>query len=158
MRNGVTIKGRVLAVLVGILLMAGLWIATEGIYAVVRFKADQSLAYKTYQQLFGVSASQAKMQALDPGVVVSERQFEELMDQFLAYDVGLGNTPYRKLKTDRSVTNYVEDGCKYQKPNQDKAVVRLRTLLFNPFDPVMPFYDWDNPLSPDLKALRSIVR
>ncbi len=143
----------VLAFVAVILICAFTYLAGEGLYAVVRLdRADQSLAYKTYQRLFGVSASRAEMQALDPGVVVSERQFEELMDQFRAHDVGLGNSPYRKLKTDSASVNQVEDGCMYQKPNQDKAFVRLRTMLFNPFDPVLAFYDCDKPLSPDLQT------
>ena len=149
----------VLAFLVVVLVSAITYFVGEGIYAVARLdRADQSFAYQTYQQLFGASASQAKMQALDPGVVVSELQFEELMDQFMAHDVGLGNSPYRKLKTDRSAINHVEDGCMYMKPNLDKAFVRLRTLLFNPFDPVLAFYDWDKPLSPDLQAFFETYR
>lgn len=142
----------VVALVVVILICAFTYLAGEGLYAVARpDRGDQTVAYKTYQLLFGVSARQANMQSLDPGVVVSERQFEELMDQFVAHDVGLGNTPYNKLKTDRSAINYTEDGCMYQKPNQDKAIVRLRTMLFNPFDPVLAFYDWGKPLSPDLQ-------
>ena len=131
----------VVALVVVILICAFTYLAGEGLYAVARPDKGrfQTFAYKTYQGLFGVSARQANMQSLDPGVVVSERQFEELMDQFVAHDVGLGNTPYRKLKTDRSAINYTEDGCMYQKPNQDKAIVRLRTMLFNPFDPVLAY-------------------
>ena len=84
--------------------------------------------------------------------VLRRSQFEDLIDAFIADGVGLGNTPYRQLKTDSAMINERVDGCLRQKPNLHKTVTQIRTALFEPFDPVFAFWDADARLSPEVQA------
>lgn len=86
-------------------------------------------------------------------MVRSEREFEALLDAFLEEGVGLGSSPYRELKTDRSrVNERGDDGILRQRANVRKKSAQIRTHLFEPFDPVTAFWDVDAPLSPEVRA------
>lgn len=138
-----------LAVLLGIGLP---YMTIEGIYAVARGpRATTSLTYDLYRRWF----VDPRVPAFDPHdpttrVVTEASQFEAMMDLFRANEVGIGNSPFTRLKNERVAINTEENGCKVQKPNLHKIMAFLRSNVFNPFDQLTYFYDAARQLPPEL--------
>jgi hypothetical protein len=116
----------------------------EGVYALWRGdEADTSIAYKAFSMF---------KEHDDPGihypVITDARVFDKLLASFKADGVGLGNSKYDELRTERAASKTLVDGCKVQKPNLDKTMTLLRAGLYEPFSPVVAFYDTNTELRP----------
>lgn len=127
----------------------------EGIYSVARWsRPHQSLT----RRIVGLGAAAWRHEPPpEPGspnalLIRDPGEIEALLDVLEADGVGLGNTPYSRLKTERASINTRQDGCLIQKPNLHKKMAVLRTALFEPFDPVTAFVDADAKLSPAVQA------
>lgn len=130
-----------IAILVLGLLAEGLWVAVH--FRSVVSAVSRLLPGPPDEPLDGEPAA---------ATVLRRSQFDDLLGAFAADGVGLGNTPYEQLKTERAMINERVDGCLRQKPNVHKTVTQLRTALFEPFDPVFAFWDADAKLSPEVQA------
>ncbi len=141
-------------VLIAVIIAAVTFLVGEGLYAIsLGGRSGQSLSY----QLYDLIGSRANPVADTPpgiraDVINDERAFESLLEDFKEDGVGLGNTPYDVLRTQRAALNYDEGGCLRQKPNADKTSKFLRTTLFDPFNPPNAFYDTDEALTPEVSA------
>src|SRR5262249_15519490 len=83
--------------------------------------------------------------------IISDRsEIEPLLGLMKENAVGLGNSPFKVLKTDEAAVNEEKDGCLWQKPNQRKVMSYLRSDLFNPFDQLTYFHDADRALPKEL--------
>jgi lysophospholipase L1-like esterase len=123
----------------------------EGVYALVRGETlDTSLSFKALDLLTGGMPDQ-DLEVYAP-LITRPEAFEELLDEFEADGVGLGNSQYEQLRTDRAELNTVVDGCKAQKANLDKEMTYLRAGLYEPFSLVTAFYDFGSPLHPEVRA------
>jgi lysophospholipase L1-like esterase len=140
-----------LAVLVGVGLP---YLMIEGIYSLSRGRhASTSLSYDLYRRwlldrgpLPLDDGDQTTRNITDPS------QFEAMMDLFKANEIGIGNSPFAELKTERVAINGEDNGCKVQKPNLRKTMAFVRSNAFNPFDQLTSFYDADKVLPPELAA------
>ncbi len=127
----------------------------EGGYALSRGdRLGTSLSFKALdlarQELPGLKSDQ-DLEIYAP-VITRPAAFEPLLDAFKADGVGLGNSQYDQLRTDRAELNAVIDGCTAQKPNLDKEMTYLRAGLYEPFSLVTAFYDYGKPLRPEVQA------
>lgn len=139
----------VVALLVGLMVP---YLIAEGVYSLAQGpKAATSLAYDTYASWF-LDRKVPPHDRSDPTteVVTSLSQFKEHMDAFKTEGIGIGNSPFRELKTTRVALNEEQNGCKVQKPNLRKVVAYVKSNLFNPFDQITYFHDLDQELSPEL--------
>ena len=126
----------------------------EGIYALSRRgEPGTSLTWRIFAGL-GASdwwrGTDGQPASPDLRLVVDPTEFEALLDQFKAAGVGIGNSPYKELRTEQAKANVDSDGCLTQKPNLDKTMTFLRSNLFNNFDPPNVFYDTATELPRDV--------
>lgn len=138
------------ALLVGLIVP---YLIAEGVYSVVKGPvASTSLAYDTYAAWF-IDRNVPPHDPCDPTteVITSLSQFKSHMDAFKTERIGIGNSPFRELKTTQVALNDEEDGGKSQKPNLRKIVAYVKSNLFNPFDQITYFHDADQKLSPELE-------
>jgi hypothetical protein len=146
--------GRMKTLLSGLVvaLVAGAaYLVCEGVYSL--WRADQAGTSLGYQLYASVSASfRPSGDRPADRVIVQESQIEALLETFRAHGVALGNTPFDELRTDLATINYEEDGCKLLKPNLDKTMTYLRSLVYDPFNPPMAFFDTGRPQPPDMAA------
>ena len=141
---------RTVALLVGLMVP---YLIAEGVYSVAKGpEAATSLAYDAYSAWF-VDRQAPPHDPNDPTteVITNLSQFKSHMDAFKAEGIGIGNSPFRELKTTRVALNDEKDGCKVQKPNLRKVVAYVKSNLFNPFDQITYFHDADQKLSPELE-------
>ncbi|MFO1059501.1 MAG: hypothetical protein U1E53_21345 [Dongiaceae bacterium] len=85
-------------------------------------------------------------------ILTDGRQIEPYVELFKENGVGLGNSPYRELRTKQGSINQVVDGCLEMKPNLRKTLSFMRSELYNNFDPLNYFYDTDRKLPAELQA------
>jgi hypothetical protein len=138
--------GRMKTLLSGLVvaLVAGVaYLACEGAYSL--WRADQTGTSLGYQLSARAKAS-LEPAGDGPGklasrVIVQNGQVEALLPSFRDFGVALGNTPFDELRTDLATVNYEEDGCKLLKPNLHKTMTYLRSLVYDPFNPPMAFFD-----------------
>jgi lysophospholipase L1-like esterase len=126
------------------------FLAGEGLYAIaLGDRPSRSLSYQIYDLIGSRPNTSADTPSgIRADVINDEREFKSLLEDFKEDGVGLGNTPYEVLRTEKAAMNYDEDGCLRQKPNADKTSNFLRTTLFDPFNPPNAFYDTDEELTP----------
>jgi hypothetical protein len=135
-----------------VLAVAMPWLVAEGVYSVTRgAQAETSLAYALLSRWLW----EGKLREVDPHdpntrVVQRLGQIEELVPALRANGVGMGNSPFKELKTEEAGINTEEGDCVMQKPNQHKTTSFLRSSLFNPFDQATYFYDRDRTLPPEV--------
>lgn len=125
------------------------FLAGEGLYAIsLGDRSGQSLTYQLYDLINSkLNTSDGTPSGIRANIIRYEREFKSLLQDFKEDGVGLGNTPYEVLRTEKAAINYDEDGCLRQKPNLGKTSVYLRTTLFDPFNPPNAFYDADEALT-----------
>jgi hypothetical protein len=113
-----------------------------------------SIGYRTVALIRGDSWRQGIEDDGEPNAVAlaDVHEIEVLLEALAADAVGLGNTPYKQLKTDASTMYYYDRGCKHQKPNVRKLHMQLVTRLFDPLDPVVAFWDEGRELRPEVAA------
>jgi hypothetical protein len=142
---------RVLAMLIGFGIP---YLIFEGIYSLSHMgRAATSLTYELYRRRV-LDHRVAPFDANDPTtrVITDPSQFDAMMEMFKANNVGIGNSPFKELKSPAVATNTEENGCKVQKPNLRKTMWFLRSNIFNPFDQLTFFYDSDRQLPEPLAA------
>ena len=152
-KRGGGLKGALTGIAITMLTTAVAYFSFEGLYAVHAWDhADGSLTYRLYvmaRERIG-AARVARDQPVVP--VAGIRDFEAVLPDMKAAAVGIGDSPFSELVTDRAAVNHVSaEGCLRQKPNLDKMVTALRSNAFNPFEPPSLFVDWGKPLSPALE-------
>lgn len=129
-------------------------LAIEGAWSLIRWKVPHESV--TYAAVRWVNAQVTGKYLRDdeqlPGVLTDAAELEALLPLLVEQGVAMGNVPYAELDTARSRMNTVVDGCYALQPNLDKTVFHLRTLLFNPLDPISVFYDTGTVLDPALQA------
>ncbi len=125
------------------------YLAVEGGYAISRGSdPGWSIGYQL------IESARSRFQREDdtsrPGnyVILRKRQFDELIDDFQRDGVALGSSPFGQLRNENVAFNFRQDGCLRQKPNLDKTMVYLRTILFESFNPPNAFFNTDQKLSP----------
>ena len=134
------------------LLCAFVYLFLEGIASVSRGdRPSTSIAHQAYARLAGGARGNAQAD-LSAAALADKQRIESLLAKFRADGVALGNTPYGELKTEQTTTRTVVNGCTRHKPNLRKALVHLKTRLFDPFDPVTAFWDADRKLDPDVQS------
>ena len=127
----------------------------EGVYALVRGgQLDTSLSFKALYLMTQAAPGLRLDQhvGIYAPVITRPETFDTLLEAFQADGVGLGNSQYDELRTDRAKLNTIARGCQVQKPNLDKEMTYLRAGLYEPFSPVTAFYDYGQPLHPEVKA------
>lgn len=132
----------------------GAYLLCEGLYAVQAWDhADGSLGYRIYA-LVRERVASARIEREQPVVpVATVKDFEALLPDMQAAAVGIGDSPFTELITDRAAVNQKSaEGCLQQKPHLDKMVTALRSNAFNPFEPPSFFVDAGKTLSPALNA------
>lgn len=128
------------------------YLVVEGGYALSRGdRPDWSMGYQLYDRLVSRFRPVDGVGVPPGNVILQERQFRELMGDFLHDGVALGNSPYQQLRNEVVAFNYLDEGCLRQKPNLDKTMVYLRTTLFEPFGPPNAQFDTDRELSPGVQ-------
>ena len=128
------------------------YLVAEGIYALSHgAQAETSLAYATLSRVFWAQRPGPEdPRDANSRVIVEPAQIESLLGLMKENAVGLGNSPFKVLKTDEAAINEEKDGCLWQKPNQRKVMSYLRSYLFNPFDQLTYFHDVDRKMPPEL--------
>jgi hypothetical protein len=128
------------------------WLIAEGIYSVTRgAQAETSLGYTLLSRwLWGGPVPPFDPHDPNTRVVKRLEQIEEILPALRDNGVGMGNSPFKELKTEAAGVNTEEGGCLVQKPNQRKVMSFLRSSLFNPLDQATYFYDRDRTLPPRL--------
>jgi lysophospholipase L1-like esterase len=130
------------------------YLVAEGLYSVSKGeKAATSLAAALYAHWLARRPAPA-LDPRDPNtqMLADIRELEALLPAFKANGVGLGNSPYRELKSEAAAVNREQDGCLAQKPNVRKRMAFLRSNLFNPFDQPTFFVDADRVLPAALET------
>jgi hypothetical protein len=132
-----------LALLLGVVVP---YVLAEGVYSLVH---GTSLAYELYLRRSADRAAQ------DPTLemLTDVGEITAVLDLLEANGVGLGNSPFKHLRTEAAAINGEDHGCLIQKPNLRKTVSFLRSNLFNPFDQMTYFHDTDRQLPPQLTGL-----
>ena len=137
------------------LLVAGVaLLACEGAYSLWRtHQPGTSLAYQLYASArASLWPSGERAADLASRVIVQDSQVQGLLETFRAHGVALGNTPFDELRTDLAALNEEAEGCKLLRPNLDKTMTYLRSLVYDPFNPPMAFFDAGRPQPPDVAA------
>ncbi len=111
----------------------------EGAFSIARWKhADRSMVYDGYR-LLGQRFSKPPQSTLP---LAGRDEIEPLIPAMIAAGVGMGNTPYKELVTDRASINEVgPDGCLSPKPNLLKTTTYIRSVDYDLFDPPSLFFD-----------------
>lgn len=127
-------------------------LAIEGAYSLIRWKVPhESVTYAAARWVSAqVTGKYLRNDERLPGVLTDADELEALVPLLVEQGVAMGNVPYAELDTARSRMNTVVDGCYALQPNIDKTVFHLRSLLFNPLDPISVFYDTGTALDPAL--------
>ena len=126
----------------------------EGIFSIMRFGTiHQSATYNLYLTINREFLGRQLYRRSIPydNVLSNTDEIESLLQLLKQQNVGLGNAPYRELKTKQASINMRSDGCLHQKPNVRKIMHHLRTSILNPWDPVSFFYDESSDLDPKLR-------
>jgi hypothetical protein len=124
-------------------------LCVEGVYSIARWKhADRSIVYDAYRKLAG--AVSAGTESRLP--VASRDEIESLIPDMIQAGVGMGNVPYKELRTDSAAINEVgSDGCQSPKANVHKVTTYIRSADYDLYDPPSLFFDkqatLDKPLS-----------
>jgi hypothetical protein len=142
------------AVILIVLPAAALYLIAEGLYAVTRGREPgQSLGYQGFALVKeAIQGQEAEVPGDPNAATLDDRgEIEALLDRFTADAVGLGNTPYRELRTDEASIQVEVDGCTRQKSNLRKKETHLLTRLFDPLDPIVAFWDADRQLDPEVR-------
>jgi hypothetical protein len=127
------------------LVCVAIYLMGEGVLAINEWeRSHRSLTYQAVQMIDGIS-ERAQPRFLRP-VLTDSSEIEVLLDDMRSAGVGLGNSPYEKLRTRAASTSRGVDGCPQTRPNIDKTFTYLRTPLFELFNPVVMFYDSDRRL------------
>jgi hypothetical protein len=122
----------------------------EGVFALYQWeRSHRSLTYQAAQLVHGI-VGQPQQGYFRP-VLTDPGEIEALIDDMRAAGVGLGNSPYEDLRTERASINRTVDGCLQNPPNLRKTMTYLRTPLFEMFNPIVMFYDADEILSERLE-------
>jgi hypothetical protein len=122
----------------------------EGVLAIHHWeRSHRSLTYQAVQAVDGI-LGQAKPRFFRP-VLTDPGEIEVLLDDMRSAAVGLGNSPYEKLRTRTASTDRQVNGCPQTRPHVDKTFTYLRTPLFEMFNPLVMFYDSDRELSKRLQ-------
>jgi hypothetical protein len=140
-----------------VLAVAVPWLLAEGVYSVTRgAQAETSFGYALFSRWLW-DGKVADFDAHDPNTRVVQRleQIEQLVPALRANGVGMGNSPFKELKTEEAGVNREDGGCLEQKPNQRKVMSFLRSILFNPFDQATYFHDRERTLPPELETFFS---
>lgn len=130
------------------------YLLVEGIFAVAHGgRAETSLSYRLYARwLAPLPVDEYDPRDPNTTMITDARQIEPLLAAMRANAVGLGNSPYRELKTYGASINGSDDGgCTIQRPNLRKVMAFLKSNQFNPFDQVTYFHDADQVLPPALE-------
>lgn len=138
---------------IALLTTVAAYLLCEGIVAVRAWdQSDGSLGYRLYAMVRERLAT-ARVEREQPVLpVATVKDFEALLPDMRAAAVGIGDSPFSELITDRAAVNQKSAaGCLRQKPNLDKMVTALRSNAFNPFEPPSFFVDAGKPLSPALQ-------
>jgi hypothetical protein len=146
-------KDKLLLLLTIILASVLTLVFAEGVYALCKTKRYQtSITYAIYHWAKGHLAGEKDIVSWDPNsrTIIYSQIFERYIDNYLQDGIGLGNSYYSELRTERVNMNETRDGCMIQKPNLDKEMTYLRAGLYSPFAPVTAFYDKDTKLSPEV--------
>ena len=138
-------------------LLAAITMAITVLLAVVSLVAIDALLHLRHPATSFASRTYAALLPQRTGepdwpVLTDIRQLEPYIPAMQANGVGLGNAPFRELKTDAAAMNHIVDGCQQIKPNLRKTLSYMRSELFNTFDPLNYFHDSDASLPPDLQA------
>ncbi|MBK8959752.1 MAG: SGNH/GDSL hydrolase family protein [Proteobacteria bacterium] len=150
-------KGWLASTAIALLMTLVAYLVCEGLYAVRAWdQADGSLGYRIYA-LVRERIATARVEREQPVLpVATVKDFEALLPDMKAAAVGIGDSPFSELITDRAAVNQRSAaGCLQQKPNLDKMVTALRSNAFNPFEPPSFFVDADKRLSPALDEFLS---
>jgi len=148
-------KGKLFAIITIVISTTLSWVMIEGVYAIWKSdKLQTSLSWEIYHWVRDRVGGNTEP---DPGnlhsySITGSRVFEELLDDFEADGVALGNSYYYQLRTERASMNTEENGCKIQKPHLDKEMAFLRAGLYEPFSPVSAFHDYGASLRDDVRA------
>ena len=129
------------------------YLLIEGALAVARGRSPgTSIGYAAYAWMVEQARARDNVVPGDPNTLTlrDKSELETLMAKFEKDGVGLGNTPYKQLKTEEASIHVEVDGCKRQKPNLRKRQAHLLTRLFDPMDPIMAFWDDGRTLDPQL--------
>jgi hypothetical protein len=126
----------------------------EGIYAISQWgKPHTSVAYRLYGLLGGGGSATADRSGPPFTWLLDPDRIEALLPQLKANGVGIGNSPFDELQTEKAAMITETDGCLSMKPNLHKSMTLLRSNAFNVFDPMNMFWDSDTTLDPELQAL-----
>lgn len=85
-----------------------------------------------------------------PGVVTDEAQFKSLIPKMIEANVGLINSPYPEVQTERSQLTRRDGECESPRVNLDEIVFFLRSNLFEPLAPIAAHHARGAKLPPDL--------
>jgi hypothetical protein len=139
-------------------LLAATTLAITLLLAVVGLVALDALLHLKHpatsfaSRIYASLRPQRSTEGLTWPVLVDAREVDPYIEAMKASGVGLGNSPYRELKSDAAAINHVVDGCLEMKPNLHKTLSYMRSELFDNFDPLNYFYDTDAKLPADLQA------
>lgn len=149
-------KQVIFAVLTVVLATSVTLLLAEGLYSMARLGTQgTSLTYRLFAGLGGSAAARRvedQPSSPDLQLIADAGEFEALMDQFRVANIGIGNSPYKELRTGEARTNVEIDACLTQKPDLDKTMSFLRANLFVNFDPPNVFYDTALVLPPEVAA------
>ena len=111
----------------------------EGAFSIARWKhADRSIVYDSYKMISRIFAGPSQSSL----ALAGRDEIEEIIPAIIEAGVGMGNTPYKELVTDRAAINEIgPDGCLGPKPNLLKTMTYIRSADYDLFDPPSLFYD-----------------
>jgi len=141
------------------------YLVGEGIYSLSRGnQPGWSLGHLLYQRVVETtSVPGGTPDGRNAQVIHHESQFYDLMEDFIHDGVAIGNSPFHELKKNKAAVNKPTGKCPDQKPNLNKTFTYLRTLLFEPFNPPLMYFDTERELAPavrkfaDTYGMRPIV-
>lgn len=114
-------------------------LCVEGAFSIARWKhADRSIVYDSYQ-LINRSLATPSLSNLP---LAGRDEIESLIPTMLQAGLGMGNTPYKELVTDRAAINEIgPDGCQSPKASLHKTTTYIRSVDYDLFDPPSLFFD-----------------
>ena len=143
----------IVGTLVGVLLAGLVLMVVEGVNAVAHWSRPSYSLTRKLASFVGLDFSGSETMSFPyKPVLTADGELVDLFPELKAINAGIGNSPYRALRTDESAMNTKKGDCLVQKPNLDKTMTYLRSTLFNPLDPPNLFFDSNAQLSPALQA------
>jgi hypothetical protein len=114
-------------------------LCVEGALSIARWKhTDRSIVYDSYQ-LINHSLATPSLSNLP---LAGRDEIESLIPTMIQAGLGMGNTPYKELVTNRAAINEIgPDGCQSPKANLHKTTTYIRTVDYDLFDPPSLFFD-----------------